>query len=107
MATTVTTQFPADAVQSALRAELINSVKSAASVTGVVLPSSPGAVAQTPLEIDSLLVLSILCTVEPHLGFELPQSVVRTGGYRSVDAAVKHLLVRIESEWKKQKGGSP
>jgi hypothetical protein len=56
------------------------------------------------VDVDSLVVVSLLCTVEPHIGFELPESVVRTGGYKSVDAAVEHLLPRIEAEWKKRKG---
>jgi hypothetical protein len=97
-------QFPAAAVRSALRAELIQAVKSEASVKGTTLPSAPNDIAKANVDIDSLVVVSLLVSVEPQVGFELPESVVRTGGYKSVDAAVDHLLPRIEAEWKKKKG---
>lgn len=105
MISTTSLQFPATAIRSALRTELIESVKSEASIKGISLPSGSAGVAQAAVDIDSLVVVSLLCTVEPHLGFELPHCVVRTGGYGSVDAAIEHLLPRIESEWNKHKGG--
>jgi hypothetical protein len=54
--------------------------------------------------VDSLVVVSILCAVEPIVGFELPESVVRAGGYTSVDSALGQLLPRLEKEWMKKKG---
>jgi hypothetical protein len=100
-------QFPAAAVASVLRAELIESVKAESTVKGTALPSAPAAIAKAEVDIDSLLAVSLLCAVEPHLGFELPETVVRSGGYKSVDAAMEHLLPRIEAEWKKRKGVTP
>jgi hypothetical protein len=50
------------------------------------------------------LIVAILCAIEPIVGFELPESLVRTGGYRSVVTALDHLLPRIEKEWMKKKG---
>jgi hypothetical protein len=57
--------------------------------------------------VDSLVVVSILCMVEPIVGFELPDGVVRAGGYSSVESALAHLLPRIEAQWIKKKGGKP
>ena len=54
--------------------------------------------------IDSLIVVELLITVEPILGFDLKDGVVREGGYASVDKAMGHLLPRIEREWTKRKG---
>jgi hypothetical protein len=89
-----------------LRDELIETVKAEAAVKGASLPSAPADIAKTSFQVDSLVVVSILCTVEPIVGFELPDSVVRAGGYSSVDSALADLLPRIESQWSK-KGGKP
>ena len=99
--------FPTAAVEADLRFELIEAIKAEAMIKGVTLPASPSAIAQSPFQVDSLIVVSILCVIEPLVGFELPESVVRTGGYATVEQAVGHLLPRIEAEWKKQKGVKP
>jgi len=97
--------FPSAAVETDLRSELIEVVKAEAMMKGVALPAAPAAIGSAPFQIDSLVVVSILCTVEPLLGIELPESVVRTGGYSSVDQALAQLVPRIEAYWKKRKGG--
>jgi hypothetical protein len=99
--------FPKAAVEACLRDELIETVKAEAGIKGVTLPSAPVQVAKTPFQIDSLVVVSILCAVEPIVGFELPESVVRAGGYASVESALEHLIPRIEKVWIKRKGGKP
>lgn len=99
--------FPSAAVGSELRSELIEAVKAEAAIKGVALPTAVGAIATTPFQVDSLVVVSILCAIEPIVGFELPESVVRTGGYTSVETAVGQLLPRIEAQWKKRKGIKP
>ncbi len=96
--------FPGAAVEASLRDELIEAVKTEASIKGIPLPSAPAHIAKTAFQVDSLVVVDILCTVEPIVGFELPESVVRAGGYDSVDSAVAHLLPRIEKQWIKKKG---
>ena len=85
-------------------AELIEAIKAEASIRGVSLPAD---MAKAGISIDSLVVVSILCTVEPIVGFELPESVVRAGGYVSVESALGHLLPRIEQQWIKRKGAKP
>ena len=100
----VAATFPWDAVEAQLKAELIEAVKAEASIKGMSLPPSTNAIAQAPFQIDSLVAVSILCAVEPIVGFELPDIVVRSGGYGSVEQAVDQLLPRIETQWKKKKG---
>lgn len=102
-----TAPFPVAAVAACLRDELIETVKAEAGVKGVALPSAPANIAKTCFQVDSLVVVSILCTVEPIVGFELPDSVVRAGGYASIDSALAHLLPRIEAQWNKKKGVKP
>lgn len=99
--------FPIAAVEACLRDELIETVKAEAAVKGVTLPAATAQVAKTAFQVDSLVVVSILCAVEPIVGFELPESVVRAGGYTSVESALEHLLPRIEKQWIKRKGGKP
>lgn len=99
--------FPTAAVEADLRFELIEAIRAEAIIKGVALPTAAGAIAQTPFQVDSLIVVSILCVVEPLVGFELQESVVRTGGYTSVDQAVGQLLSLIEAQWKKRKGSKP
>jgi hypothetical protein len=91
-------------VEARLRDELIETIKAEAGIRGVALPSAPADVAKTSFQVDSLVVVSLLCAVEPIIGFELPDSVVRAGGYGSVDRALEHLLPRIEAQWIKKKG---
>jgi hypothetical protein len=73
----------------------------------MALPTAPGQIEKAAVQVDSLVVVSILCAVEPIVGFELPDSVVRAGGYVSVESALGHLLPRIEKEWMKRKGAKP
>lgn len=99
--------FPVAAVETCLRGELIEAIKAEASIKGISLPTSPGQIAKTAFQVDLLVVVSILCAVEPVVGFELPESVVRAGGYVSVESALEHLLPRIEAQWIKRKGAKP
>lgn len=102
-----TASFPAGSVETRLRAELIESVKAEAAIRGDVLPAAPADLAKAPVHVDSLVVVTILCAVEPIVGCELPHTVVRAGGYISVDSAIENLLPRIEKEWTKRKGSKP
>jgi hypothetical protein len=96
--------FPLTAVEAKLRDELVEAVKIEASIRGMALPAAPADIAKAPVHVDSLVGVSILCAVEPIVGFELSESVVRAGGYTSVDSALGQLLPRLEKEWTKKKG---
>jgi hypothetical protein len=99
--------FPRAAVEASLRTELVEAVKAEAAIRGIGVPSTSKALANAPFQIDSLVVVSILCAVEPIVGFELPDEVVRAGGYASLNSALEQLLPRIEALWIKQQGGKP
>ena len=99
--------FQAAAIEADLRSELIEAIKAEAMIKGVTLPVATNAIVQTPFQVDSLIVVSILHVIEPLVGFELPEGVVRTGGYASVEQAVGQLLPQIEAQWKKYQGLKP
>lgn len=101
----ITAPFPHTAVEACLHDELIEAVKAEAGIKGVALPSAPAEIAKTSFQVDSLVVVSMLCAVEPIVGFELPDAVVRAGGYGSVQGALEHLLPKIEAQWIKRNGG--
>jgi len=98
-----TAVFPRAAVEAALRDELIEAIKMEASIKGIPLPSAPAEIAQAAVHVDSLVTVGILCVVEPIVEFELPENVVRTGGYPSAQAAIEHLTQQIEKQWIKRK----
>ncbi len=79
--------FPAAAVEAGLRNELLEAVKAEAEIKGSALPATATDIAKTAFQVDSLVVVSILCKIEPIVGFELPDSVVRGGGYANPDVA--------------------
>ena len=53
---------------------------------------------------EPLDVVSLLCDVEPIVGFELKDSLVRAGGYNSVNQAMDHLMPQIETAFEKHIG---
>ena len=99
--------FPASAVATCVLDELIEAIKADAVIKGIQLPASRAAIAGTAFEIDSLVVVANLCAVEAIVGFQLPESVVRAGGYSSAQAALADLLPRIEAMWTKRNGTKP
>ena len=101
---TASTSFPMTAVMATLHAELIEAAKIEASIRGMVLPSTPAQISKAMVHLDSLVVVSILCAIEPIVGFEVPETVVSAGGYDSVESALGLLLPRLEKEWAKKNG---
>lgn len=102
---TSTHTFQAAAIEAALRDALISNVQDQATLYGVQLPDSLSDLSKQSVSIDSLIVVEILCAVEPLVGSELPQKLVKEGGYASVDQAVENLMPKIEKVWQKiQKG---
>jgi hypothetical protein len=96
-----TASFPAAAVEAKLRGALLDSVKSIAAMHGIALPATTAGQYATSVDLDSLCVVDLLCEVEPIVGFELKDSIVKSGGYHSVNEAISHVMPRIESAWQK------
>jgi len=95
--------FPSASIEARLRDDLLKSVISDASLKGIPLPADAPSQSATSIQIDSLVVVSLLCAIEPILGFELKDSVVQAGGYSSVNKAVENLMPRIETAWQKHR----
>jgi hypothetical protein len=89
-----TATFPAAAVKARLSQEITRIVQHQAHVRG----SAAG--------IDSLAVVEILCVLDDILPFEVNESVVRPGGYSSIEDAVTNLSERIEKRWRKHHEGA-
>lgn len=99
--------FPKVGVEKALIDELIDVAEAEAMVRGISLPGDrPGRMAAS-VPMDSLSVVATLVAVEKVVGFELKESIVRTGGYASIQAAVDHLMPRIQIAWDRKKGRKP
>ena len=96
--------FPTAEIEARLVAELIEAVKAEAEIKEIDIPPTVAEQRAMKIAIDSLVVVDLLVAVEPILGFELKDNVVRKGGYATVDDAAAHLLPRIEKEWVKRKG---
>ncbi len=94
--------FPASAVTTCLLNELIEAIKADAAIRGMTIPTSRIAIATTPFEIDSLVVVANLTALDAIVGFPLPESIVQAGGYDSAQAAIDHLVPRIEALWNKR-----
>lgn len=95
--------FPGDDVTKALVDELLLIAKDEAQVRGIALPGDRPGMMAAAVPMDSLSVVATLVAVEQHLGFELKESIVQTGGYDSVQAAIDHLVPRIQLAWGLQK----
>lgn len=98
------TTFPKAAVEKALLDGLVDGVTNEAIVKNYKIPDKVSDLVKASVYVDSLMTVDVLCSVEPVIGFELPQHVVKTGGYGSIEAAVNHVLGRIEREWNKRNG---
>jgi hypothetical protein len=93
--------FPKGEVEAKLKESLLGAAQSEAALKGILLPGDSAGQAAASVRLDSLDVVSLLCEIEPIVKFELKDSLVRTGGYSSVNQAMDHLIPRIEKAWEK------
>ncbi|MFY0400639.1 hypothetical protein [Brevundimonas naejangsanensis] len=93
--------FPVQTVSEALLAELAILAEGEATIQGIELPKDPTALRSVHIRLDSLTVVAITCALDDILGFE-PKDIVKAGGYDSINAAMAHLMPRIEKAWAKQ-----
>jgi acyl carrier protein len=98
--------YPATAVAAVMREELLRAVRSRFRRKGQPLPIADDEVVILAVEIDSLTVVELLSNLDDILPFKVTESAVKVGGYGSIEAAVKHVVSRIETKWNKyHKGG--
>lgn len=55
--------------------------------------------------VDSLVIVAVLCELEELVPFDLPDSLVRCGGYDSIDEAVEHLMPQLQQKWQEHHKG--
>lgn len=94
--------FPRHELELLLTDELMLAAETEAGMLGTSMPTQRTQAITAPVPIDSLVVVEILCAVEPLLGFPPPDATVQSGGYVSVKDALDHLLPRLESQWQKK-----
>lgn len=94
--------FPAAEIEACIRDFLADEGAMHADLHGTSSPKERSAseVGPQPV-IDSLVVVEVLLEVEPKVPFDLPESLVRAGGYDSIDEVVQHLIPRLERRWRK------
>jgi acyl carrier protein len=97
--------FPTIEIEACLRDELIHIVRSRAEILKQPVPSSQAAIVTASFAIDSLDVVEILCKLDELMGFDIPHTVVRAGGYSAIDQAIQHLMPGVEKVWLKRNGG--
>jgi acyl carrier protein len=101
----VATSFPTQEIEACIReflaeegeiqAELRGKKSSSESLTGSFGPQPA---------IDSLVCVEVLLELESKVPFTLSESMIRAGGYASVDEVVNNLLPQLKSRWKKHYG---
>jgi hypothetical protein len=88
-------------VEAKLMEALLGAVASEAALKGITLPGDTAGRATAAVRLDSLDVVSLLCEIEPILGFKLKDDLVRPGGYASINQAMHNLMPHIEKAWEK------
>ncbi|BBB97109.1 MULTISPECIES: hypothetical protein [Bradyrhizobium] len=104
--TKVAPAYPAAGVASLMRDELLNAVRSTYKRKGLPLPPDDASVVAKPIEIDSQLVVETLQVLDDILPFKVTESVVKAGGYGSIEAAVAHVTGRVEKKWSEHHTGA-
>ena len=84
--------FPAGEVERCIR----DTLSDQADVQDALRPRSTSAYEP---EIDSLVVLEIVCAVEEAIGVRLPPSFVPRGGYRDVADCVRDVIAQARTVW--------
>jgi hypothetical protein len=104
--TKVAPAYPAAGVASLMQEELLNAIRRTYKRKGLPLPPDDASVIVKPIEIDSQLVVEALNVLDDVLPFKVTESVVKAGGYGSIDGAVKHVTGRVEKKWGEHHAGA-
>ena len=84
--------FPAKDVEDCIRDALDQEL----GAQSVLRPRTPSACEP---EIDSLVVVEIICAIEEIIGVSLPSTFAPKGGYGDVEACVADLLAETRAVW--------
>jgi hypothetical protein len=97
--------YPAANVAAVLQDELLRAVRASYRRKGRPLPRSDADVAVLAVEIDSLSVVELLCSLDDVLPFKVTECAVRPGGYGSIAEAMEHVVGRVATQWNKHHVG--
>jgi|SRR5450631_3119382 acyl carrier protein len=86
----VSSAFPQTEIESRIR-EALRAEQGAQQILRPVSASDP--------EIDSLVVVEIICVIEEAIGINLPTSFAPRGGYEDVDSCVSDLISKTRVVW--------
>lgn len=96
--------FPRVAVEARLRAALATQAVDQAILRDRP-PPLPSPRSTWEPEIDSLVVVELICAVEEQLGLTLPASFAPRGGYNSAEECIRDLLTKAEAVWNQRNAG--
>ena len=95
--------FPAAEIEAAIRGELEQAARDQADIRGASGGSSACRGYVEP-EIDSLVAVSMLTRIEPLVTpIKADESLIRPGGYASVDDCVRDIVTKLERRWRKRR----
>ena len=97
--------YPAANVAIVLQDELLRAVRAGCRRKGHPLPNADADLVVLAVEIDSLTVVELLCSLDDILPFKVTECAVKPGGYGSIADAVKHVVGRVAAQWNKHHGG--
>ena len=80
--------FPAQTLEDAIRDEIVAAANNRATARGTWEP-----------EIDSLIMVQVVCRVEEELALKLPDDVMPPGGFDSVDHFVAIVMEACREHW--------
>jgi acyl carrier protein len=92
--------FPSAEVETCIRDALANQAADQAVLRpGRATTATPVAPRSWEPEIDSLVVVEVICVVEELLGIEIPPTFCPKGGYDSAEACVNDLMSEAKAGW--------
>lgn len=65
-------------------------------------PFAPGTLYDVLIDVDSLSAVNVLLVLDPILGIEIPESVIKPGGYSDRQEMIDHLIPAIRSFFSKR-----
>ena len=97
--------FPAIAVEACVRENLAIQAEDQAVLRGTEYADGSRDSTWEP-EIDSLVVVEIICAIEELLGTDLPADFAPKGGYPDVNSCVRDLLAKAAEAWDQRNLGA-
>jgi hypothetical protein len=100
--------FPAAEIEQQIRKLLADEAQVQATLRGTGGgggSTSSGGASRAEPDLDSLVAVEALLVIEPFVPFDLPESLIRPGGYTSVDHFINDLLPKVHNQWQRHHEG--